>query len=111
MAETLVLEVDHTARAAYVRFSAGPIVRTVEHGDSINIDLDRFGVVVGIEVLDLAAELPFQVLVTQYHVDSRQVDLLRLLRPSISGFVARVTPDRQPVESDTTQVQVPERQN
>jgi hypothetical protein len=30
MAETLILEVDHTARAAYVRFSAGSIVRTVE---------------------------------------------------------------------------------
>jgi hypothetical protein len=68
-------------------------------------------VVVGIEVLDLAAELPFHALVIEYHVDSRQVELLRLLRPSISGFVARVTPDRQPVESGTTQVKVPERQN
>ena len=55
----MVLEVDQLAEAAYVRFSDADVARTVAFNDEINIDLDEFGVVVGIEVLTLGAEIPF----------------------------------------------------
>ena len=87
MSDTLVVEVDQTAGAAYVRFNGNPVASTVEHGGAINLDLDEYGMVVGIEVMDLAADLPFQALITDYHVESGKVELLRLLRPSISGFI------------------------
>jgi len=87
----LTIEVDNVAEAAYVRMSSEPVVRTVEHDDAINIDLDRFGVVVGIEVLQLSAQMPFGDLVSRYHVDSAVVELLKQLQPSINGFVARFT--------------------
>ena len=86
----VVLEVDAVAEAAYVRFSESDVARTVAFNDEINIDLDAFGVVVGIEVLDLAAEIPFTALVTDFHVESQKVDLLRMLRR------ARRAPQRDP---------------
>lgn len=93
MRNQLTIQVDQVAEAAYVRMSMEPVVRTVTHDDAINIDLDRFGMVVGIEVLQLSAPLPFGDLVTRYHVDSALVDLLRQLQPSISSFVTRFTTD------------------
>lgn len=91
MSDTLgtavVVEVDQTAGAAYVRFNENAVASTVQHGDAINLDMDQYGMVVGIEVMDLAADIPFQALVTDYHVESSKVELLRLLRPSISGFI------------------------
>lgn len=82
--DQILVEVDAVADAAYIRLSSSPVVRTTAHNDEINIDLDQFSVVVGIEVLHLAAEIPFLALVTDYHVDSRKVELLRLLQPSIA---------------------------
>lgn len=64
MSETVVIEVDQAAGAAYVRFSRNPVASTVEHGDAIAIDLDEFGMVVGIEILELDAEL-----ITDYRVE------------------------------------------
>lgn len=87
---TVVVEVDQLAEAAYVRFNDAEVTRTVAFSDEINIDLDQFGVVVGIEVLTLGAEIPFSALVTDYHVESKKVDLLRLLRPSVATFVSGI---------------------
>jgi uncharacterized protein YuzE len=93
MRDRIAVDVDHVADVAYVRFSDAQVARTVAHDDAINIDLDTYNVVVGIEILDLRADLPFQALISDYHVDSGQVELLRQLRPSISGFVARFATD------------------
>lgn len=52
------LEIDHTAGAAYVTLSDAEVVSTVEVTDEVCIDLDAFGVAVGIEILNLAAQIP-----------------------------------------------------
>ena len=85
---TVVLEVDRAAQAAYVRFSESEVARTVAFNHEINIDLDAYGVVVGIEVLDLSAEIPFTALTTDFHVESQKIELLRVLRPSVTEFVS-----------------------
>jgi uncharacterized protein YuzE len=70
-----VVEVDGTADAAYVRLSQAVVVRTVACDNNINIDLDEFDVVVGVEVLTIGAQLPLDVLTGRYHVDPRTVEL------------------------------------
>lgn len=87
------VEIDHAADAAYVRLSGGSVDRTVSVSDDVNVDLDRLGVAVGIEMLHLGAELPFTTLVTDFHVHSDVVETLRQLRPSIQGFVIRLAGD------------------
>ncbi len=42
---------DPQARAGYVYFSDKPVVKTVQHSSFINLDLDRKGGLVGIELL------------------------------------------------------------
>jgi uncharacterized protein YuzE len=91
MSEQIVVKVDQAAGAAYIRFNHNPVASTVEHGEDIAIDLDEYSMVVGIEVLSLDADLPFQSLITDYHVESSKIELLRLLRPSISGFITLST--------------------
>ncbi len=83
----IVVEIDHSNDAAYIRFTDKSVASTVEVNQCINIDLDEHRMVVGIEVLELAAELPFQMLIEHYHVPSDQVELLRRLRPSVSGSI------------------------
>jgi uncharacterized protein YuzE len=81
------VDIDRSADAAYIRLSASPICQTRCVNDSVNVDLDELGLVVGVEMLQLAAEIPFSALVTDFHVHSEVVETLRLLRPSIQGFV------------------------
>jgi uncharacterized protein YuzE len=81
------IEVDTTVDAAYVRLSQNPVEHTVKVSDEVLVDLDEHGVAVGIEVLSEAAELPFGRLVTDFHVHSEVVELLRLIRPSVSAFL------------------------
>jgi uncharacterized protein YuzE len=90
------VEVDRVADVAYIRFSNEDVARSVELDDSVLIDLDRFDMAIGIEVLDLDADIPFQRLTNEFHVRSTQVELLRLLRPNISSVVNRgnATADR-----------------
>lgn len=47
----------------------------------MNVDLDELGLVVGVEMLQLAAQIPFSALVTEFHVRSDVIETLRLLRP------------------------------
>jgi uncharacterized protein YuzE len=85
---SITVEIDHMADAAYVRLSAGAVERSVPVGDEVVVDLDDMGVVVGIEMLALDAEIPYSVLVTDFHVHSEVAELLRRLRPSITGFLS-----------------------
>jgi uncharacterized protein YuzE len=88
--QRVVVELDEASGLAYVRFSDGEVVRTVALTDAINVDLDEYGVAVGIEVLDLDTEMPFQRFITEYHVPSAHVEVLRLMRPTLTRFVYQV---------------------
>lgn len=85
---SITVEIDHEADAAYIRLSTEPIVRSVDVGEEVVVDLDEMNVVVGIEMLALDADIPYGTLVTEYHVHSEVTDLLRQLRPSISGYLS-----------------------
>jgi len=89
MTETRIrVEIDSDADAAYIQLSAEPIVETREITDEVLVDLDRLGMVVGVEVLALDAEIPFTDLVSRFHVHARVVELLRTIRPSVAGFIS-----------------------
>lgn len=84
---SIIIEVDTALDAAYIRLSDKTITRTVAHNDDINIDLDEFGVAVGVEVLSERAPLPFTELVDKYHVRNNVVELLRLIRPDVASYL------------------------
>lgn len=84
---SITIEVDTALDAAYIRLSDKAIVRTIAHNDDINIDLDQYGVVVGIEVLSERAPLPFTDLGDRYHVHHDVVELLRLIRPDVASYL------------------------
>jgi uncharacterized protein YuzE len=86
-APSIRVEIDTEAGAAYVALTSAPVARTVELTDSVLLDLDEFDIAVGVEVLELAAEIPFTRLVRDYHVSTDVVDLLRAIQPSVSGFL------------------------
>ena len=82
------LTIDQSANSAYIRLLNKPIKASKVVNDDIIIDLDDMNLVIGIEILDLEAEIPFAELVKDFHVHSSTVELLRKLRPSISGFMS-----------------------
>lgn len=77
------VRVDVEADAAYILMTDRKVARTEDAGPSVMVDLDELGVVVGIEMLSIDAKIPFGDLVTKYHVHTADVELLRLLQPSI----------------------------
>lgn len=79
------VSVDLDANAAYVAMSDEEIMTTRDASDEVLVDLDRFGIVAGIEFLRIDAEIPFQRLIDEFHVHSDDVEKLRSLRPSIAG--------------------------
>jgi uncharacterized protein YuzE len=79
------VSVDVEADAAYITMSDSPVVNTVQVTDGVLVDLDALRVVVGIEVLRINADIPFQRLIDEYHVHSDDVELLRLLRPNVGA--------------------------
>lgn len=81
------LEVDNAAQAAYIRVGEGAVAHTAQLTDGVLIDLDEMNIVVGVEVLELAAEIPFSRLRNEYHVHSDVIDLLRIIQPSVRGFL------------------------
>lgn len=83
MPKKFVVEVDTTADAAYISMSDEPVAETVQVTDEVLVDFDALRVVVGIELLRIDAEIPFQKLIDDCHVHSTDVETLRKLRPSI----------------------------
>lgn len=81
------LNVDLVAEAAYVRLSDNKVSRTRDVTDAVLVDLDEFGVVVGVEVLALEAEIPFGRLVDEFHVHSAAVAALRTIQPTVGSFI------------------------
>ena len=83
MTRKFTVEVDTTADAAYISMSDEPVAETVQVSDDVLVDFDNVRVVVGIELLRIDAEIPFQKLIDECHVHSGDVERLRRLRPSI----------------------------
>lgn len=76
-AETSVsVKIDTEAGAAYLRLGSGHVTRTVEVDEATYVDLDQFGVVVGIELLDLDTPLPLDELGTRFHINASALDVL-----------------------------------
>jgi len=90
------LTVDYAADVAYLRLSNNPVTRTCEVEPGVLVDLDEFGMVVGVEVLELDVVIPRTKLVTDYHVHHEQVDIFDQIRPNVTTFVAQqITPARE----------------
>lgn len=48
----LIMDYDPVGRALYVRVRSGRVHRTREEADGVQVDLDRMGRLLGVEVLD-----------------------------------------------------------
>ncbi|MGI9002157.1 MAG: DUF2283 domain-containing protein [Pseudonocardia sp.] len=70
------VRIDAEADAAYLRLGHGRVARTVEFAEDIFVDLDEFGVVVGIELLDLETTLPLDGLAERFRVQAATLALL-----------------------------------
>ena len=96
--------VDHTVDAAYIELSGEAVVRTVKLESAIMVDLDAMNVVVGIEVLNIDAELPLQRLKDEFHVHSNVVDLLQKLRPSLRFALGKLQQQTEGVSARAEQL-------
>lgn len=93
MTKKIVLTIDSELRVAYIQLQEASVARTVELTDDILVDLDEMNLVVGIEVLDLNADIPMRRLAEECHVHSDVIAALKQIRPSISGFIAQISSD------------------
>lgn len=88
------VQIDAEAEAAYLRLGRGQVARTVEFAEDIFVDLDEFGVVLGIELLDLEMSLPLDDLAEHFHINTATLALLvRAIqwgtpRPTLSSTAA-----------------------
>lgn len=99
MASSIKLTVDQTNGLAYITLSDAAVHHTIEHSDTVLVDVDEHRVAVGIELLDLDAEIPFDELTKSYHVQSDRVDLLRRIQPSINKFMVSMKEQTNAVEA------------
>ncbi len=83
----IVLEVDAVADCAYIRISTNKVQATVELTDSVLVDIDELNMVVGIEVLTLTADIPFDRIEAEYHVHSKVIESVKAIRPSVGSFL------------------------
>lgn len=83
------LTVDFEANAAYLQLSDREVEETCQVTPGVLVDLDAFGMVVGVEVLDLDITLPLDKLQVKYHIPSDAIGALERIRPSVTNFVAR----------------------
>ena len=91
--DTVSFRVDNDAEAAYIRLSTELVDRTVQATEDVLVDLDRHGVAVGIEVLDLDAVIPYESLTRDFHIRSEVVDKVKTIRPSINSYLLTYAPD------------------
>lgn len=82
------VSVDLAAQAGYITLSCEPVESTVEYSEEILIDLDALGMVVGIEMLNLEAELPVGDLAQRFHIRSDLTDAVKYLQPSLGAHLS-----------------------
>lgn len=100
MTERIIrVSIDPEVSAAYLRVSDAAVKRTVEVSDVINVDLDEHRMVRGIELLDLDAIIPYDELERLFHVDSRLINALKTIRPTINGFMGSLQAQRETVDA------------
>jgi len=93
----LSLEIDQEAGAAYLQFSDELVDRSVEFSEDLTVDLDKLGVVVGIEILDLTVSVPLDTLAERFHI--RTETLATLLQSLRSSTTSRHVGARAPAVS------------
>jgi len=74
------VSIDYEADAAYLTLTSKAVARTCKLTDDVLVDLDEFDMVVGVELLSLAALLPVDQLITEFHVPSERLELFRETR-------------------------------
>ncbi|OIQ71095.1 hypothetical protein GALL_472900 [mine drainage metagenome] len=62
---------------AYIRLGRATSVRTEVLNDFVNIDLDSSNRVVGVELLSLDEEVPFEELAIKYHLSPDVIESIR----------------------------------
>jgi len=77
------ITVDTSVGACYIALSDCPVTRTEEFSDDVLVDLNEYGVAVGIEILDLTAQLPLTDLCRQLHIHSSDEPYLVKLLPNL----------------------------
>jgi uncharacterized protein YuzE len=89
MTRRITLSVDTSVGAAYIQLSDEPIVETVEVTPAVQVDVDATGTVVGVELLNLAADLPVEVLNRSFQFPTPvDAQMLLYIRPSIGAGVS-----------------------
>lgn len=96
--QIISVSIDHIAGTGYLRFSGAQVVRTDEFDDATLVDLDEYGMVIGIEILDLGAQVPLDALLERYHITTQAAALLRAVRDHSQH---RVTPTAVPAGNST----------
>jgi uncharacterized protein YuzE len=89
MMSDITLSVDTNVGAAYIKLTDEPIVETVEVNPDVQVDIDSMGAVVGVEILNLATDIPADELVARFHFrESDHALALSQLRRSAAVFVS-----------------------
>ncbi|VBA61222.1 DUF2283 domain-containing protein [Mycobacterium attenuatum] len=91
----ITLSVDTSVGAAYIQLTNEPVAETIEETPDIQVDVDATGVVVGIEVLNLAADLPIESLSEKYRfADINDALALPQVKPAIHASMYSTGPGR-----------------
>ena len=73
--------------------SDNKVVETKELNESTVVDLDEYGMVVGIEFLNLDEDIPYELLVSNFHLSEKVIEVVKSLRPTIINFI-----NQQPIK-------------
>lgn len=84
----VTLSVDTSIGAAYIQFADTRVAETIEETPDIQVDVDATGTVVGVEVLNLTADLPVESLTRKYHFASYEAELaLSQVKPTLQAVM------------------------
>ncbi len=89
------ITVDPAVDACYISLSSNPVEQTEEFSEDVLVDLDEYGVAVGIEVLSMTATFPLTDLCSKLHIHSRDESFLATLLPTL-GHSLRFTVSSAP---------------
>ena len=86
MKTVMTLEVDANLGAAYLQFSDRDVAETVELTPEVQVDVDAFGNLVGVEILELGADVPVTELESRFNITPSQRVAVNQLRASLASF-------------------------
>lgn len=72
------ISIDKASEVAYFRLSPKKVSVTRNYSNSVNVDLDEAGEIVGIELLSLIFEIPYEQLAADFHLDSDTISQIRM---------------------------------